>query len=180
MKHGARKPVLVRPAGGTKSEINVTPLVDVVLVLLIIFMVVTPLLEKDFAVRIPSTEQVETTSEVPPDQIVVRIDGSGEFRVNGEITAPAAYVQSLKDRLDPRAPADRIVFITPEDEASYPKLVEALEGARRAGAETLGMTAEPAPPLPVPMPGGTEPAPAGAAPAPAGGTPASPAPSPSP
>src|ERR1700740_1894434 len=101
------------------SEINVTPLVDVVLVLLIIFMVVTPLLEKDFSVRIPSTEQVETTSEVPPDQLVVRIETTGEFRINGEVTPPEAYVQALKDKLDPRPAADRIVFITPEDEASY-------------------------------------------------------------
>jgi biopolymer transport protein ExbD len=154
-----RKPVLVRPAGVAKSEINVTPLVDVVLVLLIIFMVVTPLLEKDFAVRIPSTEQVETTNEVPPDQIVVRIEASGAFRVNGELATPEAYVQTLKDRLDPRAPADRIVFITPEDEASYPKLVEALEGARRAGAQTLGMTAEPPPPPPEPAPDIAPPAP---------------------
>src|SRR5260370_353906 len=96
---------------GIKNDINVTPLVDVVLVLLIIFIVVTPLLEKDFAVRIPSTEQVETTSEVPPDQIVVRIEPSGEFRINGAATAPEAYVQALKDKLDPRPPAERIVFI---------------------------------------------------------------------
>jgi biopolymer transport protein ExbD len=149
---GPRKPVIVRPASTTKSDINVTPLVDVVLVLLIIFMVVTPLLEKDFTVRIPSTEQVETTSEVPPDQIVVRIETSGEFRINGAATPPETYVQALKDKLDPRPPADRIVFITPEDEASYKKLVEALEGARRAGAETLGMTAEPPPPAPEPAP----------------------------
>jgi biopolymer transport protein ExbD len=141
-----RKPILVRPASAAKSDINVTPLVDVVLVLLIIFMVVTPLLEKDFVVRIPSTEQVETSSEVPPDQIVVRVESSGTFKINGEVTAADQYVQSLKSRLDPRAPNDRIVFFTPDDEAPYPKLVEALEGARRAGAETLGMTAEPPPP----------------------------------
>jgi biopolymer transport protein ExbD len=158
--HGKpRKPLLVRPATTAKSDINVTPLVDVVLVLLIIFMVVTPLLEKDFSVRIPSTEQVETTSEVPPEQIVVRVETSGAFRVNGEITAPEAYVQALKDRLDPRPPVERIVFVTPEDEASYKKLVEALEGARRAGAETLGMTAEPPPPPPAEAPASQAPPP---------------------
>jgi biopolymer transport protein TolR len=147
-----RKPVLVRPASTPRNEINVTPLVDVVLVLLIIFMVVTPLLEKDFTVRIPATEQVETTSDVPPDQIVVRVESSGVFKINGEVTPPEEYVRALKQRLEPKAPIDRVVFVTPEDEAAYKKLVEALEGARLAGAETLGMTAEPPPPPAAPSP----------------------------
>jgi biopolymer transport protein ExbD len=154
---GARKAVLVRPMSAPRSAINVTPLVDVVLVLLIIFMVVMPLVEKDLAVLIPATEEVETTSEVPPDQIVVRVEGDGTFKINGELTPPELYVESLKKRLDPRPPVDRVVFVTPEDEASYKNLVLALEGARLAGAETIGMTAEPPPPAappagPAPIP----------------------------
>jgi biopolymer transport protein ExbD len=141
----SRKTTLVRPVSPPKNAINVTPLVDVVLVLLIIFMVVMPLAEKDLAVRIPTSEQVETTSSVPPDQIVVRVDKSGAFTINGEATRPEDYVQALKKRLDPRPATDRIVFVTPEDEAAYKKLVEALEGARKAGAETLGMSDEPPP-----------------------------------
>ena len=148
----SRKTTLVQPARGPKTAINVTPLVDVVLVLLIIFMVVMPLVEKDLAVRIPASEQVETTSAVPPDQIVVRVDESGGFQINGEATPPELYVESLKKRLDPRPAIDRIVFVTPEDAASYKKLVEALEGARRAGAVTLGMSDEPPPPAPA-LPG---------------------------
>jgi biopolymer transport protein TolR len=139
--------MLVRPAAVVKGDINVTPLVDVVLVLLIIFMVVTPMLEKDLTLRLPASEQVETTNELPPDQIVVRVETSGAFRINGDLIEPGAYVQALRERLAPRAPTDRVVFVTPEDDASYRKLVEALEGARRAGAEVLGMTAEPPPPL---------------------------------
>jgi len=141
----SRKTTLVRPASVPRSAINVTPLVDVVLVLLIIFMVVMPLVEKDLAVRIPASEQVETSSAVPPDQIVVRVDRSGAFKINGELTPPEEYEQALKRRLDPRSPGDRIVFVTPEDDAAYKKLVEALEGARRAGAETLGISDEPPP-----------------------------------
>jgi biopolymer transport protein TolR len=143
-----RKPVVVRPANATKSDINVTPLVDVVLVLLIIFMVVMPLLEKDLAVRIPADEQVETETEPPPNQIVVRVDTAGAFAINGEATSPENYVSALQTRLEGRSAADRVVFVAPEDEASYRKLVEALDGARRAGAETLGMLAEPVPGAP--------------------------------
>ena len=137
-----RRSIVVRPATAVKGDINVTPLVDVVLVLLIIFMVVTPMLEKDLTLRLPATEQVETTSELPADQIVVRVESSGELRINGVPVEAEGYVQALRDRLAPRAPIDRVVFVTPEDDASYRKLVEALEGARRAGAEVLGMTAE--------------------------------------
>jgi biopolymer transport protein ExbD len=139
---GPRKTALVRPVAGPKSEINVTPLVDVVLVLLIIFMVVAPLAEKDLAIRIPALEKVETTTEVPLDQIVVRVETSGAFKINGEDTAPSDYVAALSKRLAPRNSVDRVVFVTPEDDAPYKKLVEALDGARSAGAETLGMTAE--------------------------------------
>jgi biopolymer transport protein TolR len=142
---GLRKPVVVRPASEGKHDINVTPLVDVVLVLLIIFMVVMPLLEKDLAVRIPDNEEAEPEEQPPPDQIVVRVVRSGEFEINGETTPPESYVQALQSRLAARSPADRVVFVSPEDEASYKKLVEALDGARRAGAETLGMVAEPPP-----------------------------------
>jgi biopolymer transport protein ExbD len=137
----ARKAVLVRPVSGPKSEINVTPLVDVVLVLLIIFMVVTPLQEKDLAVRIPTMEKVETTVDVPADQIVVRVEHSGMLKINGEEVAPSEYVATLSKRLMPRAAVDRVVFVTPNDDAPYKKLVEALDGARSAGAQTLGMTA---------------------------------------
>jgi len=142
VKKGRRKAVLVKPVAGPKNEINVTPLVDVVLVLLIIFMVVTPLQEKDLAVRIPALEKVETTVQVPADQIVVRVQSSGALEINGQETAARDYVAALRKRLEPRAPVDRVVFVTPKDDAPYKKLVEALDGARNAGAETLGMTAD--------------------------------------
>ena len=123
-----------------------TPLVDVVLVLLIIFMVVMPLLERQLAVRIPAEEQAQTEDDEPPDQIVVRVERSGELRINGQLVAAADYVKTLAARLAPRTPADRIVFVTPEDDAQYKKLVEALDGARAAGAQTLGMLADPTAP----------------------------------
>src|SRR5690242_13129745 len=86
----------VQPAGRVNSDINITPLVDVVLVLLIIFMVVTPLLEKDIGVRVPATEQVEEKTEVPPDQLVVHIDTSGELSINQEKVPRAEYIDRLR------------------------------------------------------------------------------------
>jgi len=130
----------VTPQSAPNSEINVTPLVDVVLVLLIIFMVVTPLLEKDIAVKVPETEKVETPSDVPPDQLVVQIEADGRLLVNTEPVAPENYVETLSTILETRS--DKTVFISADDRAPYPALVHVLDGAKQAGAITLGMATE--------------------------------------
>ncbi|MEY4508779.1 MAG: hypothetical protein RLZZ450_901 [Pseudomonadota bacterium] len=141
---GAKKPVIVQVQSRTKNDINVTPLVDVVLVLLIIFMVVMPLLQTEIAVRIPSRQDVSTSTEVPPDQVVVKVASTGSIAINGADTSPDAYVTSLAKLLGLRAQAERVVFVTPDEEAPYKTFVLALEGARLAGAETIGMVAAPA------------------------------------
>lgn len=129
----------IKPAASPVSDINITPLVDVVLVMLIIFMVVTPLLEKDIEVRVPSTEQVEVQKEVPKDQLVVRLSAEGELKINTETVTLDKYVERLKAILAPRAPADKVVFIVADDKTNYARLVTVLDGAKQAGAETLGM-----------------------------------------
>jgi biopolymer transport protein ExbD/biopolymer transport protein TolR len=185
----SHKPIVVKPQLAPTSAINVTPLVDVVLVLLIIFMVLTPLLEKTLEVRVPSSRAVQTT-ELPKEQLVVGIDAAGVLRLNGEVTPWDGYVGRLKQQLDARATDDRVVIVLPEDEAGYGLLVRAFDGARQAGAETLGMNTDVLPPAvvtaaPVSAPGDVPAAPAApaspappAAPAPPapGAVPAAPAP----
>ena len=127
---------------GVRSDINITPLVDVVLVLLIIFMVVTPLLEKDIPVRTPDSEKVEDVQNVPQDQIVVYVNRNGEMRINTDKVSEGEYVGRLKTLLDPKAPVDKIVFIVADDGCNYGKFVRVLDGAREAGAETLGFATE--------------------------------------
>ncbi|QRK08450.1 biopolymer transporter ExbD [Archangium violaceum] len=139
MTHNKTRRSWVRPASAPNSEINVTPLVDVVLVLLIIFMVVTPLMEKDIEVRVPETEVEENPPPDPNDtQIVVRVAGSGDYSINTEKIAAADYVTRLTQMLDTRKQDDRVVFFVADDEASYGKLVAALDGAKAAGAKVLG------------------------------------------
>jgi biopolymer transport protein ExbD len=139
---GHPKKFFVNVSGRPNSDINVTPLVDVVLVLLIIFMVVTPLLEKDIEVKVPSTEQVEDMSEVPPDQLVVAIDDKGDLFINTEKIEPGEYVNRLKRIMAAKAPGERLVFFMAEDKVNYGKLIAALDGAKQAGAEILGMMTE--------------------------------------
>jgi biopolymer transport protein ExbD len=132
----------IRPLGRPNAEINVTPLVDVVLVLLIIFMVVTPLLEKNLSVKVPDTQRVATPTELP-DQVVVYIDPAGTMKVNTDPVDANALVDKLTGALENRE--DKTVFVVADDKAPYPALVYVLDGARRAGAVTLGMTTEPPP-----------------------------------
>ena len=130
----------VDPLSKANSDINVTPLVDVVLVLLIIFMVVTPLLEKDIQVRIPETEeQTEPQPETPQNQLVVAVKENGDVLLNNEPIAPDQYVERLKRVLAAKSGDDKLVFFMPDDKANYGKLITALDGAKAAGAKILGM-----------------------------------------
>jgi biopolymer transport protein TolR len=130
-------------AGGARpnSEINVTPLVDVVLVLLIIFMVVTPLLEKDIDIKVPDTEQSDEPEDVPPDQLVVGVDAQGNLSVNADKIPWTDYVQKLKRMLAAKS-GDKLVFFMAEEKTNYGFVIKALDGAREAGAEMLGMMTE--------------------------------------
>jgi biopolymer transport protein TolR len=142
MKRHKPKQLFVRPSSHTNGDINVTPLVDVVLVLLIIFMVVTPLLEKDIPVRTPDSEKVEDVTSVPQDQIVVYVNRNGETRINTDRVGPDNFVGKLRVLLDPKASIDRVVFIVAEDDCNYGKFVRVLDNAREAGAEVLGFATD--------------------------------------
>ena len=135
-----RRCILVRPQGQHNSEINVTPLVDVVLVLLIIFMVVSPMMEKNIPLQLPATEAVVGLSENQAAQIVVSVSADGELAINSEKIAAENYVEQLGRFIGAREAGDRVVFFLSSDKARYSEVVFALEGARRAGAEVLGMT----------------------------------------
>jgi len=132
----------ITPQGAPTAAINVTPLVDVVLVLLIIFMVVTPLLDRLIALSLPDTAKVENTQDVPINQILVKVARDGALTINGRTVEPAKYVASLHKRLKNRAPADRVVFVDAEEQARYALLVAAIDGAKEAGAQSIGMATE--------------------------------------
>ena len=140
----------VRTQGRPNSDINVTPLVDVVLVLLIIFMVVTPLMDKMLRVRVPDAEQNEDYEKPTATQIVVSVGEDGALSINSEKIPDEEYVTRLRRAVGARVAGDRIVFFAADDKALYPRLVLALDGARQAGAEIMTMTTEPMAPAPAP------------------------------
>jgi biopolymer transport protein ExbD len=135
---------LVLPQGQANADINVTPLVDVVLVLLIIFMVVTPLLNHELLVKLPLREDETSSAEPDTRQVVVSVSPEGQLTLNNEPISEADYIPRLTRVLAAKAPGDRHLFFTADDRAPYGKVVAALDGAKAAGAEVLGlMTAPP-------------------------------------
>jgi biopolymer transport protein ExbD len=119
-----------------KSEINVTPLVDVVLVLLIIFMVITPILQMGYAVNVPP----KVESFVPPpvsDQIIVRLDAEGRMYINKDVFAPELFGARLKEALHNRE--SKIVFFAADGELTYDKVADFMNLVRDSGAQNLGI-----------------------------------------
>ena len=131
-------------SGAPQSDINVTPLVDVVLVLLIIFMVVTPVLQMGLDVEIPPKVEV-TAPPIPGEltQIVISVRGDG-FYINKE---RHETLDALRDNLAPimlsRQPDDRVVFVSAEDQVRFDRAVSAIDAARAAGAYKIGFLTDP-------------------------------------
>ena len=125
--------------GGINSEINVTPLVDVMLVLLIIMMIVAPLLQQGVNVRLP----VATNSVEKPDtqeNTVVAVDAKGEFYVNA-VPVPASELRRrVEDVLETKA--ERVVLIRADEDAAYSAVMDAMDELRAAGIEDMGLITE--------------------------------------
>ena len=126
-------------AGGTgiKSEINVTPLIDVVLVLLIIFMVVQPMLQVGYEVDTPPKVESALPPPTSDDQIIVRMDASGKTFINKEEVPLGNFGARLGLALKGRS--NQIVFFAADGELPYEKVALFLDICRDAGAKKLGM-----------------------------------------
>ena len=127
-------------AGGgstIKSEINVTPLVDVVLVLLIIFMVVQPMLQMGYEVETPP--EIKTAVPQPPDpnQIIINMDAAGKTYINKQEVPKSQFSERLALALKNRE--KKIVFFAANGELSYEKVVAFMDQCRDAGALNLGI-----------------------------------------
>ena len=130
-----------KPGRATPS-MNVTPLVDVVLVLLIIFMVITPLLAKQFWLNLPNKVE-EQQPDTPDDSkpIVVSVTKKGEFRINHDIVAKDQFSAKLKRVL--AGSGQRTIFFDADDDAEFGVTVEAMDLARGGGASTIAVLTEP-------------------------------------
>ena len=119
------------------NEPNVTPMIDVLLVLLIIFMMVIPMSRKAIDTMLPDPNPVVTPPSVQPDQIVLEVLPNGQFALNKNPIQKEALFTRLKDTYNGRP--DKIIFIKGDTAVQYKDVIFAMDQARGAGVLVIGV-----------------------------------------
>ncbi len=127
---------------GSIAQINVTPFVDVMLVLLVIFMVTAPILQQGVDVELPAVEAGALASDTE-EQLVVAIDGEGRIHLNDTPLDLVALGEKLLAIV--KLQADRTVYLRADKDVAYGKVVAVMAAIRSAGIAKLGMVTEPLP-----------------------------------
>ena len=128
----------VGSGGGPKSEINVTPLVDVCLVLLIIFMVLQPLLQMGYDVNVPpNAPPTQPQQQTPQDQIIVTVMPNKDVYLNKEKVETAQLPIRVQELLRNRG--SKIVFFSADDAVNYADAMQVMDILRNNGAKNIGI-----------------------------------------
>jgi biopolymer transport protein TolR len=122
---------------GVRADINVTPLIDVVLVLLIIFMVLVPSMLKELTANIPRKDESSTPPDPSASPVVVEYTAKGELSLNQEPIAPEALAEKVAEKI--KYKSQKVVFFKIEDEAPYGEAIRFMDIVKGAGATTLGI-----------------------------------------
>lgn len=127
------------------SEINVTPFVDVMLVLLIIFMVTTPILYQGVEVNLPSVKSKPIPAAERHKKIVITLDGSGDIYIEKNkisLTALGNYVLEELDKAGKKGEEEK-VFLKADSSVPYGKVIEVMAVVKNAGIGSIGLVTDP-------------------------------------
>src|SRR5689334_18383849 len=128
------------------SDINVTPMVDVMLVLLIIFMVITPMLQKGRSVELAKTNNPEQMPDADKeDAILIAVTRTNDVFLNNDKLTPDQLADKVRDRLANKA--DKRVYVKADARAKYGTVVQVVDNVRSAGVDQLGLLTEQKRPL---------------------------------
>ena len=122
--------------GGPSADINMTPMIDILLVLLIIFMVVQQGLQRGLSVQVPPIETQESTAQAL-DQIVLEIAPNGQYFLNQQPLTSGQLQARLTEVFAPRP--RKVIFVKGQENVSYGDVVFAIDVARASGIEIVGL-----------------------------------------
>jgi len=135
--------IVVGQTGQTsvRSEPNVVPMIDIMLVLLIIFMIVTPLIAAGFKATLPKGQNLDPRPE-GDNEVVLGIDEAGRYFLNGRAIADGTLQDHLRSIYTARS-EDKILYFKADNKLKYSKVQDAVETARQAGVRVMAAITEP-------------------------------------
>jgi biopolymer transport protein ExbD len=124
-------------SSGLNNEPNVTPMIDVLLVLLIIFMMVVPMSRKAIDTQLPDPNPAQVPASTNPDQIVLEVLPGEKFAINKEPVEKAQLLNRLKAIYDPRP--DKVIFVKGDTTVKFQDVIFAMDVSRGAGVKVIGV-----------------------------------------
>jgi len=129
--------------GGLSSDINVTPMVDIMLVLLIIFMVVTPMLQSGVSVVLPKGDNPDEDQAITKETaVVIAIPENGAYYIGKDSITRDRLGEKIKGLMENRKLEDRVVYVKGGNQVNYGSIVDTIAAVREAGIDRIGLVTD--------------------------------------
>jgi biopolymer transport protein TolR len=128
--------------GGPMADINVTPMADIMIVLLIIFMVITPMLQKGVDVKLPQAGNTKDRKDEPKSIVVAIRKDSTTYLGSAKLESQAQLLPQIKERLQDLPEGARMIYLKADDGLPYSEVMKVMDLCREAGVEEVALIAE--------------------------------------